>query len=169
MRALGCHSAPLTPSLPWVAPEVWAFQEDQVLSVRRSTCGWHRLHSFQAWLWTNGRLRDILVWSVFTLFLFGFNLCSIIIHSKHSEVSSRAILQLQPGFSLLSSPVLLYRADWRLKQVKYNICLYCFGWVLFLLFVFSLLFTGSDQVQRIIVKLKWNGNHLGSKNACKSC
>lgn len=61
-------------------------------------------------------------------FVFVFNLCLIIICSKHSEASSRAILQLQLGLSLLSSPVLLYREDWRLKWVKYNTCL-C--WVFF--------------------------------------
>lgn len=112
----------------------WVFQGDLVLATRGSTRGWHHLRALQAWLWTNWKLRGILVWRAFILFLFVFNLCSIFIHSKHSEASSRAILQLQLGLSLLSSPVPLYWVDWRLKQVKYNICLHCFG--IFLLFFF---------------------------------
>lgn len=129
-HTLGCHPS------PWCTPDSvdgtggaggWVFQGDMFLATRGSTCGWHRLHAFQASLWTNWRLRGMLVWRVFILFLFVFNLGSIITHSKHSEASSRAILQLQLGLSLLYALVSLYRVNWRLKQIKYSICLHsCF-------------------------------------------
>lgn len=110
----------------------WGFQGNMFLAMRGSTCEWHCLHAFQAWLWTSWRLGGILFWRVFILFLFVFNLGSIIIYSKHSEASSRAILELQLGLSLPHALVHLYRVNWRSKMIKYSICLRCcFSFIFF--------------------------------------
>lgn len=103
----------------------WVFQGGMFLATRGSTCGWHCFHALQTWLWTNWRLRRIVVWRFFILFLFLFILGSIITHSKHSEAGSRAILELQLGLSFLYALVHLYRVNRRLKQIKYSICLHC--------------------------------------------
>lgn len=151
----------------------WGFQGNMFLAMRGSTCEWHCLHAFQAWLWTSWRLGGILFWRVFILFLFVFNLGSIIIYSKHSEASSRAILELQLGLSLLHALVHLYRVNWRLKIIKYSICLRCCFYFIFFkylfLYCFSTTVCWNYQAQGITVKLKWNRNYPGSKNACKIC
>lgn len=140
----------------------WAFQGELFLAMTGST----RMASSPCFpgLALNKLKAGILVWRVFILFLFVFNWGSIIIYGKHSEASSRAILQLQLGLSSLYALVHLYRVNWRLKQIKYSIC------VLLFLFLF---FSFKNYLCIVSFTVCWNwpssGNNYKVKMKRKSC
>lgn len=168
---LGCH--PKSMVHLWLADGTggtggWAFQGDLFLAMTGST-GVASSPCLPG-LALNKLKAGILVWRVFILFLFVFNWGSIIIYSKHSEASSRAILQLQLGLSSLYALVqskLEVKAD-QIQHLPALLFLFLFLKKFIYLLFFSPLFAGTDQAQGIIVKLKWNRNHPGSKMLVKS-